>query len=145
MRYVLEGSVRRTGEKVVLNSQLISAETGSHIWSDRFDGNRSRLGDLQVEFVAHLARSLDVQLTEAESLRSFREQPVNLDASDLAMRGWASLNKQRSVANNNEAVQYFSQALKLDPNLPRAVLGLSRALMNKVINRWSEDIQADIE
>ncbi|ACL55144.1 adenylate/guanylate cyclase domain-containing protein [Methylobacterium nodulans] len=143
VRYVLEGSVRRSGERVVVSAELISAETGAQIWFDRFDGDQSRLGDLQVEFVARLARSLDVQLTEAESLRSLRERPVNPDASDLAMRGWASLNKQRSIANNNEAIRYFEQALKLDPTLPRATLGLSRALMNKVLNRWSDDIQSD--
>ena len=77
VRYVLEGSVRRTGEQVVLNAQLISAETGAHIWADRFEGERSRLGELQVEFVARLARSLDVQLTQAESLRALRERPNN--------------------------------------------------------------------
>ena len=92
VRYVLEGSVRRTGEQVVLNAQLISAETGAHIWADRFEGERSRLGELQVEFVARLARSLDVQLTQAESLRALRERPNNPDAADLAMQGWAAMN-----------------------------------------------------
>ncbi|MGT2477879.1 hypothetical protein ACU4GR_01080 [Methylobacterium oryzae CBMB20] len=83
VRYALEGSVRRTGEQVVVNAQLISTETGAHIWADRFDGDRSRLGELQVEFVARLARSLDVKLTEAESLRALRDRPNNPDALDL--------------------------------------------------------------
>ena len=62
VRYVLEGSVRRVGEKVTVNVQLISTDTGAHVWADRFDGERSKLGQLQVDFVARLAGSLDVEL-----------------------------------------------------------------------------------
>lgn len=107
VRYVLEGSVRRTGDQVVLNAQLISAETGAHIWADRFEGERSRLGELQVEFVARLARSLDVQLTKAESLRSLLERPNSPTAADLAMRGWAALNRPPSPAHLREAINLF--------------------------------------
>ena len=144
MRYVLEGSVRRTGEHVVLNAQLISAETGAHIWADRFDGERSRLGELQVEFVARLARSLDVQLTQAESLRAMLERPNNPDAADLAMRGWAALNQPRSLSNTNEASMHFERALQIDPEMPQALLGLSRATILKVTARWSTDRARDI-
>ncbi|MDQ7762013.1 hypothetical protein CJ027_021515, partial [Xanthomonas sontii] len=139
VRYALEGSVRRTGEQVVVNAQLISTETGAHIWADRFEGDRSRLGELQVEFVARLARSLDVKLTEAESLRALRDRPNNPDASDLAMRGWAVYNKPRSRDNNSEAISLFQKALQIDPNLPRAVLGLARATINKPSMGWSDD------
>jgi TolB-like protein len=55
VRYLLEGSVRRLGEKVEVNAQLISTETGAHVWADRFDGERSKLGELQVEVVSRLA------------------------------------------------------------------------------------------
>ena len=89
VRYVLEGSVRRVGEKITVNAQLISTETGAHVWADRFDGERSKLGQLQVEFVARLANSLDVELVRAEALRAMRERPNNPDAVDLSMRGWA--------------------------------------------------------
>ena len=92
VRYVLEGSVRRVGENITLNAQLISTETGAHVWADRFDGERSKLGQLQVDFVARLARSLDVELVKAESLRATRERPDNPDAADLAMRGWVEGN-----------------------------------------------------
>jgi TolB-like protein len=57
VRYLLEGSVRRLGEKVEINAQLISTETGAHLWADRFEGDRSKLGELQVDVVARLARS----------------------------------------------------------------------------------------
>jgi TolB-like protein/class 3 adenylate cyclase len=144
VRYALEGSVRRTGEQVVVNAQLISTETGAHIWADRFDGDRSRLGELQVEFVARLARSLDVKLTEAESLRALRDRPNNPDALDLAMRGWAVYNKPRSRDNNGEAILLFQKALQIDPNLPHAVLGLARATINKPSMGWSDDKTQDI-
>ena len=75
MRYVLEGSVRRVGETITVNAQLISTETGAHVWADRFDGERSKLGQLQVEFVSRLANSLGVELIKAESLRAMRERP----------------------------------------------------------------------
>ena len=68
MRYLLEGSVRRLGEKVEVNAQLISTETGAHVWADRFDGERSKLGELQVEVVSRLANSLGVELVKAEAL-----------------------------------------------------------------------------
>ena len=84
VRYVLEGSVRRLGEKIEVNAQLISTETGAHVWADRFDGERSKLGELQVEIVARLGRSLDVELTQAEALRAMHERPSNPDAADLA-------------------------------------------------------------
>jgi adenylate cyclase len=69
VRYLLEGSVRRLGDKVEINAQLISTETGAHVWADRFDGDRRKLGQLQVEFVSRLANSLGVELVKAEALR----------------------------------------------------------------------------
>jgi adenylate cyclase len=145
VRYALEGSVRRTGEHVVVNAQLISTDTGAHVWADRFEGERSRLGELQVEFVARLARSLDVQLTEAESLRALRDRPNTPDALDLAMRGWAAYNKTRSIDSNNEAISYFEKALMLDPNLPSARLGLARATIIRPAMSWSKDKSKDID
>ena len=77
VRYLLEGSVRRLGEKITVNAQLISTETGAHVWADRFDGERSKLGELQVDFVSRLANSLGVELVKAEALRAMRERPNN--------------------------------------------------------------------
>ena len=90
VRYVLEGSVRRVGEMITVNAQLISAETGRNIGVDPFEGERRRLGQLHVEFVSRLANSLGVELIKAEALRAERERPDNPDAVDLAMRGWAN-------------------------------------------------------
>jgi adenylate cyclase len=144
VRYVLEGSVRRANDKILLNAQLIETEAGSEIWSDRFEGERRRVGEIQTEFVARLARSLDVQLVRAESLRSLRERPDNPDASDLAMRGWAALNRIRTPENTREGIKYFERALAIDKDLPSAQLGLARALSVLAGSGWSSDRQADV-
>ena len=91
--------MRRVGETITVNAQLISTETGAHVWADRFDGERGRLGQLQVEFVARLANSLGVELVRAEALRAMRERPNNPDAVDLSMRGWAELKDRRRAIN----------------------------------------------
>ncbi|MDP4006186.1 adenylate/guanylate cyclase domain-containing protein [Methylobacterium sp. NEAU K] len=137
VRYVLEGSVRRAADRVILNAQLISTETGAHLWADRFEGERSRLGDLQVEFVARLARSLDVQLTQAESLRTLRERPDNPNSADLAMRGWAALNRRPSPAHLQEALNLFELALQKDQRLTSALVGKARSISYMVWLRWS--------
>ena len=110
MRYVLEGSVRRVGETIEVNAQLISTETGAHVWADRFDGERSKLGQLQVEFVARLANSLGVELVKAEALRAMRERPDNPDAVDLSMRGWVERYRARPPRQTKTPPSVFSSA-----------------------------------
>jgi adenylate cyclase len=88
VRYVLEGSVRRSGDEVTINAQLISTDTGAHVWAERFEGERAGLGQLQVDVVSRLAASLGVALLRVESLRATRERSSRPDAIDLAMRDW---------------------------------------------------------
>jgi TolB-like protein/class 3 adenylate cyclase len=133
VRYALEGSVRRVGEAVSINAQLISTENGADVWADRFDGERNRLGDLQVEFVARLANSLGLELVRAESQRAMRLRPNNLDAVDFEMRGRAAMGKGFAVDNVTEAAEDFERALQLDPGLTRAQVGLARTLFDRVI------------
>jgi TolB-like protein/class 3 adenylate cyclase/Flp pilus assembly protein TadD len=145
VRYVLEGSVRRLGETITVNAQLISAETGAHIWADRFDGERGKLGQLQDEVVSRLANSLGVELVEAEALRAMRERPNNPDALDLTMQGLAILNRQFTEANANEANRYFGRALQIDPQLPMALLGSAEAYTFKAKALRNADQADDIE
>ena len=144
VRYALEGSVRRVGETITLNAQLISTETGAHVWADRFEGERSRLGQLQVDFVARLANSLDVELARAETLRGMTERPDNPDAIDLVMRGRLAISRAGKAANS-EAVQDFEQALALDPNYVLAQSRLATALAIRAQNGWSADPASDID
>jgi adenylate cyclase len=144
VRYLLEGSVRRLGEKVQINAQLISTETGAHVWADRFDGDRSKLGQLQVEFVSRLANSLGVELVKAEALRSMRERPNNPDADDIAMRAAAMANTTgASQSINNDVIKLNERALALDPQNESAMVSLSFALNDRVGSLWSEDAAAD--
>jgi adenylate cyclase len=144
VRYVLEGSVRRVDENITVNAQLISTETGAHIWADRFDGERSQLGELQVEFVSRLANSLGVELVRAEALRAMRERPNNPDAVDLSMRGWTELYRPVSKASHDAAADLFGHALALDPQLVPAMVGLAQVLEIGLTNQYSVNPKGDI-
>ena len=87
VRYVLEGSVQRDQNRVRVNAQLIDAETGAHLWADRFDEDVADLFKLQDEVVARLANTLGIELVKAEAEKGARSK--NPDAVDLTMRGWA--------------------------------------------------------
>jgi adenylate cyclase len=122
VRYLREGSVRRLGEKAEVNAQLVSTETGAHVWADRFEGERSKLGELQLDVVSRLANSLGVELVNAEALRAARERPANPDALDLAMQAEIEEHSYSSdrKATINEAVALSERALALDPQNVRA-------------------------
>jgi TolB-like protein len=145
VRYALEGSVRRAGEKVEINAQLISTETGAHVWADRFEGEQSNLWKLQFEVVARLANSLGVELLKAEVLRAQRERPGSPDARDLTMRGWAILWNFNGANKStwNDAIAMFERALALDPHDVRAMTGLATALFARPYGGWSDDPASD--
>ena len=86
VRYVLEGSVLPSGDQVRVNAQLIDAHSGAHLWADQFDTPRADLLQMQDEIVTHLARAMDIQLTEAEAARLKRTPAANPNAEDLALQ-----------------------------------------------------------
>jgi adenylate cyclase len=137
-------AARRVGETITINAQLISTETGAHVWADRFEGERSKLGELQVEAVSRLARSLGVELVKAEALRAMRERPNNPDAVDLVMRGWEIVNGVESKEADNEAVTLFERALSLDANNFQALIGLSIVLQDRATQFRDDNAAADI-
>lgn len=144
VRYALLGSVRRLGDKVRVNAQLADATTGAQVWSDRFEGDRRTFADLQDDLIARLARTLDLELTEAESKRAQKERSGSPDASDLAMQGWAALNRPISPKQLTEAQSLFEQSLKLNPHHMHAQVGLARTLAAKVNARMSNRQDADL-
>ena len=144
VRYLLEGSVRRVGETITINAQLISTETGAHVWADRFESERSKLGELQVEIVSRLANSLGAELVKAEALRATRERPSNPDAVDLAMQAQVKWHLPDSKATLNDAVTLSERALALDPQNARALMVLANALIDRVVDQWSDDPAGDI-
>ena len=110
VRYVLEGSVERDANRVRVNAQLIDAESGAHLWADQFEDDVVDLFKLQDEVVARLARTLQIELVNAEAQHSLHDRPRNPDAVDLTMRGWALFNQSFTKANQQEALALFDQA-----------------------------------
>ena len=122
VRYVLEGSVQRDGTRLRVNAQLIDAESGAHLWADRFEEDASDLFKLQDQVVARLANSLGNELVTAEGERGGRTQSP--DAIDLVMRGWALLQLYPTTRDNNDAARaLFERALAIDPNYAAALAG----------------------
>jgi tetratricopeptide (TPR) repeat protein len=116
--------------------QLINAETGAHLWADRFDREISELFELQDAITIELAHALDVQLIEAESRRS--ERSTNPDAGDLVMRARARLYHGLSRANFVAAIQYYREALQLAPDHVSALSELADVLASSITSLWSE-------
>ena len=128
VRYVLAGSVRRLGEQVQVNVQLIDTETGAHLWADRFDTDRANLATGQSEITTRVARTLKLELLEAVGRRIEQDKPVNLDAGDLVMRGWALFYRPLSPVNLEQAQRAFEQALEIDPESFNARVGIATIL-----------------
>jgi TolB-like protein/Tfp pilus assembly protein PilF len=114
VRYVLEGSVQRSGNRLRVNVQLIDAETGNHLWAERFDKPVTDLFDMQDEIVARLANTLDAQLIVAEARRA--ERSLHPNSMDLFFQGRACWNKGFAPEHMTQARDFFERSLALDPN-----------------------------
>jgi adenylate cyclase len=139
VRYVLEGSVQRDGARVRVNAQLIDAESGAHLWGDRFEEDVADLFKLQDEVVARLTRTLQVELLNAEAQRSLHDSQRNPDAIDLTMRGSAVLNQSLTKANRYKARDLFEQALALDPTNADALAGVAFVDATDYALGWSDE------
>ena len=133
VRYVLEGSVQRDQNRVRVNAQLIDAESGAHLWADRFEEDVADLFKLQDQVVARLANTLGYELVKAEAEKGARSK--NPDAIDLTMRGWALIGKSAQPPRkdkNDAARALFEQALKIDPNDADALAGDAVSYLRRV-------------
>ena len=136
VRYVLEGSVRRIDATLRVNAQLISAETGAHLWSDRFDEEISELGAGQEQVVTRMRAGLGISMVEIEKARSLRERPTNPDAFDLILRARSLENLPPNLQRNNEALSLYERALSLDPTSAYATRMVAVRLINKSYPSW---------
>ena len=125
VRYVLEGSVQRDQNQVRVNAQLIDAESGGHLWAERFDKPLSNLFSMQDEIVASLASQLGAELITNEARRA--ERTPTPDSMDLYFQGMAWLNKGRNPDDVARARGFFERALALDPGNLDAALGKAAA------------------
>jgi tetratricopeptide (TPR) repeat protein len=140
VRYVLEGSVRRSGDKVRVTAQLIDAETDAHLWAERFDRHLGDLFALQDEITSRVAIALSLRMIAAEAARP----SGNPDALDYILRGRAMYLRPASRDNWAEAARLFERALALDPQSMGTQSGLASALANRVLAGWSDAPAADL-
>jgi class 3 adenylate cyclase/TolB-like protein/Flp pilus assembly protein TadD len=125
VRYVLEGSVQPSGDRMRVNAQLIDADSGAHLWAEQFDTPRADLLQMQDEIVIHLTRAMDIQLTEAESARLKRSPTANPGAEDLALQCMTGEWKAGWIGKEADAAYALcEQALAIDPNNVRALMVL---------------------
>src|SRR5579883_2781393 len=147
VRYVIEGSVLSGADRLHINAQLIDAETGAHLWAERFDKPRADLFDMLSEIGARLARGFGIEIIAAESRRIGREPPDKTDAFDLALRGWATWDRPGPPARTRarEARRFFEDALALDENHVGALLGLAASHLYEATNFLSDHAPAQIQ
>ena len=143
VRYVLEGSVRKVGERVRINAQLIDATTGAHLWAERYDGDLADIFGLQDQVLEQIVDSLALRLSETERRRLASHGTDSVAAHDFYLRGLF----QESVftrEGNRQAMRFYEQALSIDPDYAMAYARIANILELNARNGWSGDVQADI-
>jgi adenylate cyclase len=140
VRYVLEGSVRRSGNQIRVNAQLIDAETDTHLWADRFNHNAGDLFALQDEITGQISVALNLELVAAAATRTTSHP----DALDWVLRGRAANSKPPSAESYAEAIGHFERALTLDPRLAEAQSWLATTLINRILDFRSRAAEGDL-
>ena len=149
-RYVLEGSVRRSGETVRVNAQLIDAGSGAHVWADRYDGQMKDIFGLQDTITRNVVKALAVELTQDENARVTQRGTGNVQAYDILLKGWDHYLKQ-TPDEFKAAIADFKRAAEIDPNYGRAYAALAAIHWDVYTRYWgstlglSRDTQADAE
>jgi TolB-like protein/class 3 adenylate cyclase len=138
VRYVLEGSVRKAGNRVRITGQLVHAETGAHLWADRFDGALEDIFDLQDQVTASVVGAIAPKLEQAEIERSKRKPTESLDAYDYYLRGTACVHRWAKEANE-EALRLFHKAIELDADFASAYGMAARCYSQRKASGWVTD------
>jgi len=143
VRYVLEGSVRKAGNRVRITGQLIEAETGAHLWADRFDGSLEDVFDLQDKVASSVAGIIEPTLQAAEISRSAARPTTDLTAYDLYLRAYAmALSSARHIP---EALSLLEQAINRDPSYGPALAWGAFCCLRLHVDGRSEDATADAQ
>jgi TolB-like protein/class 3 adenylate cyclase len=141
VRYVLEGSVRKGGNRVRITGQLIEAETGAHLWADRFDGSLEDVFDLQDKVASSVAGVIEPALQAAETVRSANRPTADLTAYDLYLRAYAMV--WSSARQMPGALRLTEQAIARDPRYGPALAWAAHCCLRLVLDGRSEDPAAD--
>ncbi len=143
VQYVLEGSVRKIGERVRINAQLIDATTGGHLWAERYDGDLNDIFSLQDQVLKKIVGSLKLELSEEERRRLAKKGTDSIAAHDLYLRGLFQ-ESTFSREGNQEAMRLYEQALSIDPDYALPYTRIANILEMGSRNGWSNDIQGDL-
>jgi adenylate cyclase len=143
VRYVLEGSVRKSGNRLRVAGQLIDAATGTHLWADRFDGALEDIFDLQDRVTASVVGAIAPKLEQAEIDRDKRKPTESLDAYDYFMRGTAIAHHSGREANS-EALRLFYKAIELDPDFASAYGRAAFCYALRRMSGWTTDPEQGI-
>lgn len=140
VRYVVEGSVRRMGDRLRIAGQLIDTSTGAHLWADRFDGTLADVFDLQDQIASSIVGAITPKLEEAEIERAKRKPTESLDAYDYYLRGLAAFD--RTITNRSaidDALRLFMKAIGRDPEFATAHARAARCYATRKSNGWMVD------
>jgi len=137
VRYVLEGSVRRSGGDIRVNAQLIDATTGGHVWADRYDGDMKNIFGLQDKVTKSVVSALAVELTKEDRERVARRETENAEAYDVFLKGWQHYLRQ-TPEDFRTAIVHFKKATELDPKYGRAYAALAATYWAANTRYWSE-------
>ncbi len=143
VRYVLEGSVRKSANRVRITGQLIDASTGAHIWADRFDGALDDIFDLQDRVTASVVGAIAPRMEQAEFQRARGKPTESLDAYDYFLHGKAIVPRHTEVAIN-QALQLFNRAIELDPDFASAYGMAAWCYHLRKGNRWRKDHSREV-
>ena len=144
VRYVLEGSVRRSGDQVRINAQLIDATTDGHLWAERYDGTLTDVFGLQDKVVTQIVSALAVSLTSTETAAAGEMETSNPAAYDAVLQGWQFARK-RTPQDYAKAIAYFETAVDLDPDYSRGYAGLASVYWRLHNFGWESEIGLDYQ
>ncbi|APG93492.1 adenylate/guanylate cyclase domain-containing protein [Sinorhizobium americanum] len=139
VRYVLEGSVQRAGDRLRVNAQLVDALSGGHVWADRFDGNVADVFGVQDAFVTRIVEALNVNLTGTERTEIARGRTDSLRAKEAFDEGW-SLYLRFNADDNAAAVEPLKRAIRIDPEYGRAQAALALVYFRIEDYAWHEEV-----
>lgn len=143
VRYVLEGSVRKAGNRVRITGQLIDASTGNHLWAERFEGSLEDIFELQDQVTTSVVGQIAPKLEQAEIERTKRKPTGSLGAYDYFLRGMA-VHYEITMEANNESLRLFYQAIELDPDFAAPYGLAAECITLRKANRWKTDRAKDI-
>jgi tetratricopeptide (TPR) repeat protein len=139
VQYVLEGSVRRSGNQVRINAQLIDAITGHHLWAERYDGKMSNIFDLQDKITHQIVTALAVKLTPNENQQLNKKETEIPEAYDYFLKGQEYFNRWTGE-DLNTAIKFFKKAIELDSTYGKAYAALAESYLAAGDNGWFREI-----